>query len=289
MKTLSALLAFVLALTVSSLRAQQPVRPAVQIPPPSSQSVGDHLVKEVDIKGVSLHDAIQSLESECPGFQTVIIHDPRYPDFNPVLPDMSLKNLPLSQILEVIGKSVPELRVDKVSSGKGDVWIFRIHRTNDAGQPTVAGRPNLAGQPTVMVYRLSPLIRSNVTDRSKALNDILSLVQAALEATASNEPPPLMKVHTATETLVFRGYPTQLEAVKCALEALQSTPDEIRRSKQLEQAENDQARLMLERERLEASLAQARSEAAEARKRMNQQTEDIERLQARLRSLEKSH
>ena len=55
----------------------------------------------------------------------MIVHDPRYPDFNPSLPEMSLKNLPLGQILEVIGKSIPELKVDTVSNnrnGLAAVW-----------------------------------------------------------------------------------------------------------------------------------------------------------------------
>jgi len=205
----------------------------------------------------------------------VIIHDPRYPDYHPAV-TMSLKNLPLSQILEVIGKSLPELRVDKVSSGIGDVWIFRIHHSNEAGQPTVGG------QPAVMVYRLTHLIRTNTADRSKALNDILSLVQAALDATGSNQPS-LMKVHAPTETLIFRGHPTQLEAVNRTLKALEPTPEEIGHSREFEQAKNEFKNLAAHTSQLEQSLAQAQTEAAELKKRLNQQNEEIEKLQAKLR------
>jgi len=282
MKTPPTLLAVVLAATVSSLcLAQQPPPPTAQSPSRPSSSVGDHLVKELAFNQTPLDDVLRSLESECPGFQAVIVHDPRFPDFNPVV-DMSLKNLPLSQILEVIGKSLPELRVDKVSSNKGDVWIFRIQRSN-YGQPT----SNVTAQPTVMVYRLTPLIRANAADRSKALNDILSLVQAALEAMGSNQPS-LMKVHAATETLIFRGFPNQLEAVNRTLRALEPTPDETARSRELDQARNKTTSLYGEMDQLQRSLEQARKEAADARQRMLQQTEEIEKLQARLRSLEKS-
>ncbi|MGO9113729.1 MAG: hypothetical protein ACLP9L_31235 [Thermoguttaceae bacterium] len=313
MKTPPALLALVLAATVSSLCAQQPVRvPLTELAPPQpSSSVADHLVRQVSFKKTTLLDeALRSLESECPGFQTVIVRDPGCTDVNPVLPDMSLKNLPLSQVLDVIAKSLPEVTVDKVSSSKGDVWIFRIHETNPDGanfgrpgrspgrrpvrveQPMVAPTP---AQPTVMVYRLSPLIRTNAADRSKTLNDILSLVQASLDATVfqvaldatavSTKVPYLMKLHAPTETLIFRGYPTELEVVDRTLKALELTPDEIGRSKWLEQADNDRARLMAEMDRLKEAMAQTRVEASDARNRVNQQTEEIEKLRARLRSL----
>ena len=85
-------------------------------------------------------------------------------------------------------------------------------------------------QPTVQVYRLSPLIRANAADRSKALNDILSLVQAALDAAGS--PGSMMKLHAPTETLIFSGNRAQLEAITTALKAREPTQEEIERSSQ---------------------------------------------------------
>jgi len=122
MKTTSAMLAFVLAATTSSLWAQQPIPPATPIPPQTSQSVGDSLVKQVSfVNGLPLREAIRMLQAECPGFQAVIVPDPGCAEVNPGLPEMSLKNLPLSQILDVISKSLPEVGVQRVSSSKGDV------------------------------------------------------------------------------------------------------------------------------------------------------------------------
>jgi len=276
MKTPSALLAFALAATIASLcHAQQmgPLTPPAAVKP--SSSAGDQIVKEVSFNDTPLDQVIEFLKDACPGFQAVISHDTRYPDYHPVV-TMSLKNLPLNQILEVIAKSLPELRVDKVSSSKADVWIFRIRRVIEGGQPTAA-----AELPNVMVYRLSPLIRANASDRSNALNDILSLVQAALDATGSNQPS-LMKVHAPTETLIFRGHPTQLEAVSRTLQALEPTPAESGRSKELERAKEEISRIAANQ--FEQSLAQARAETAELRKRLSQQNDEIQRLQAQLRS-----
>src|SRR5271166_1945366 len=83
MKTTSAMLAFVLAATTSSLWAQQPIPPATPIPPQTSQSVGDSLVKQVSfVNGLPLREAIRMLQAECPGFQAVIVPDPGCAEVN---------------------------------------------------------------------------------------------------------------------------------------------------------------------------------------------------------------
>ncbi len=317
MKTASALLACCIALTASSLSAQQvepPSAPAKPIAPQPAQSmpaaditmfrseskpitaqpapsIADHLVNKVTFaEGLPLSDAIQMLESQCPEFQAVIVHDPRNPDFSPSLPAISLKNLPLSQIITVIGSSTPGLMMDKVSSPKGDVWVFRIRRTDTEMNRRFGGGglgrsgPTEPAPPTVQIFRLSPLIRANTVDRSKALNDILSLVQAALDAAGS--PGSMMKLHAPTETLIFSGNQLQLEAVAAALKALEPTPGEVNHSNQ-EQAAKDSARMMeMEMSRLKEVLTEAKNETAESRNRVNQLTDEIEKLRAHLRTLE---
>jgi chromosome segregation ATPase len=95
----------------------------------------------------------------------------------------------------------------------------------------------------------------------------------------------MMKLHAPTETLIFSGNRPQLEAVTTALKALEPTGDEVTHSKQMEQAENDRNRMAMEMARLQEALARTRSEAADARQRANQQTEEIEKLRARLHAL----
>jgi predicted RNase H-like nuclease (RuvC/YqgF family) len=96
----------------------------------------------------------------------------------------------------------------------------------------------------------------------------------------------MMKLHAPTETLVFSGNPTQLEAVSRALKALEPTPDEVRQSKQMERAGNDRDRMAMEAARLQEALERTRAEAADVRQRANQQTEEMEKLRARLHALE---
>ena len=274
MKTPSALFAFVLAATMPALcAAQKPALTTEVTPPRSSSPVNDHLLGKVDFVGVPLQDAIDYFKDACPGFQAVIVHDPSCPDANPMLPNMSLKSLPLSQILEVIGKALPDLKVEKVSSRKGgNVWIFRVHGpagANDASKD--------AGRPTMMVYRLSHLITA--LDRPKALNDVLSLLQAALDASNCKEVP-LLKVHAATETLIFKGVPVQQEVVKHTLKALEPTAEEIASSNQFAQTQAVKAEVT----RLKEIVKAAQDDLTAARAIINRQASEIEILQRRLQA-----
>ena len=202
-------------------------------------SVDDALVvKQVSFAdGMPLGEAIRWLQSECPGFQAVIVHDPRYPDFNPSLPEMSLKNLPLGpnprSDREIHSRTEGGYRFQQQKRPRHRLRIFRIRQTDLRNEPWFrrgrghGGRGRGHGwrgahyppQPTVQVYRLDTLIRANAANHSKALNDILSLVQAALDAAGSRGS--MMKLHAPTETLIFSGNRAQLEAITTALKALE--------------------------------------------------------------------
>jgi len=252
MKTSFGLSAFLLAMGVPGLGlAQQPLKP----PEAVKESVGDQIVKKLEFVATPLPDAIDFLKDCCHGFQAVIVPDPRYPSYVPVLPTMNLRDLPLSQIVDVMKKSDLELAVDKVSSAKGDVWVFHIRRGNDVRQP----EPPSSARPVVEVFRLSPLIPKTASDRSKALNDILSLLQAVVDASGPSNL--MMKVHAPTETLILRGNPTELDMIIRALAPLQ----EAQAEKNFEaEAQRESATLQAkdaEIARLRAELEKARAEA----------------------------
>jgi molecular chaperone GrpE (heat shock protein) len=78
-----------------------------------------------------------------------------------------------------------------------------------------------------------------------------------------------------------------MDAVNSALQALQLDPNEKAESDQLKQAQNGNNLLLARLKEAEQSLERARAEADDARKRMIQQTEELEKLRARLRSFEK--
>jgi len=218
MKTLCRLSGILIALVFSGLAfAQAPMKS------PERVSADLQLVKQIEFTNTTLRDAIKLLQKECPGFQAVVVPDPRYPDFVPVLPNLRLKNLPLGQVMEVIKRLDPDqLRVDSVYYVESSVWIFRIRRMNEVRKPgpPVAVRPPVE----VEVFRLGPLVPKNATDRSKALNDILSLLQAVVDASGPSNL--MMKVHAPTETLIVRGNSLEVDMIRRALATLQQTQAE---------------------------------------------------------------
>ena len=226
-------------------------------------------LKEVSFKGVRLNDAVSYLRQTCPRFKVVVVPDPQCADPDPVLPDINLKNVDLQQFLEVLKQTLPQLSIEGVEGQQGPVCLLKVGAT--AGTQL----------PLLQVYRLSPLIPASAADRKAYLNDILSLVQAALEAqgSASNV---LMKVHEGTGTLIFRGNAAQTEVVERALKALAPTTAESERAKYQEQMQANRDRMGERSAQLEIRLREAEAEANDARKRISEQTTEIEVLKARL-------
>ena len=197
-----------------------------------------------------------------------MVPDPECADPDPTLPDIELKNIDLNQFLDVLSQALPQLSVDGVQGEKGPVCLMKI------------GAQAGAQPPRLQVYRLTPLI-PDTADRKAYLNDILSLVQAALEAqgSASNV---LMKVHEQTGTLIFRGNAAQTDVVEHALKALEPTNTESQRAKLQLQYQAERERTQVRVAQLEDRLKEAEMEAAVARKQVREQTSEIEVLKARL-------
>jgi hypothetical protein len=227
------------------------------------------VLKEVKFHNAPLSEVVGYLRQSFPRFKAVVVPDPQCSDPDPALPNIELKDIDLQQFLEVLKQTLPQLTIEGIDGEIGPVCLFKV------------AAPEGAQPPRLEVYRLSPLIPAGQSDRTKALNDILSLVQAALEAqgSASNV---LMKVHEATGTLIFRGNPTQIEVVQRALKALEPTAEESQRAKLHAQIQADRERKEDRSAQLEKRLREAEDEAGEARKRISAQATEIETLKARL-------
>ena len=268
---------------------------------PVSVTGDNPTLKEVNFHGALLSDVVAYLRQSCPRFKAVVIADPQTPEANPMLPDIELKNIDLKQFLEVLKQTNPLLTIDGVDGQQGPVCLFKLGAPPGAppmGTGMVGtggmgfGPPSMPVAQHLQVYRLSQLIPAGAADRAKALNDILSLVQAALEAQGPSANT-LMKVHEATGTLIFRGNTAQTEVVDRALQALQPTTAESQRAKLQEQMQAERVRLsdqfQVDRDRMQSRTAQlenrlneAEKEAAAARKQISEQLTEIEVLKARL-------
>ena len=258
-------------------------------PAPPAADRGNPVLKEVKFHGARLSDVIAYLRQSCPRFKVVLVPDPQCPDPDPALPDIELKNVELNAFLEVLTKMLPQLTLDAVDSGYGEVDLLKL-----AAPPGGTGKGVMGGGmggmgggmelPRTQVYRLSHLIRADAGSqgtRAAAMNDILSLVQAAVEAAGSSKDV-LMKVHEATETLIFRGSPTQIEVVERALKALEPTNGEKDLAKLREQMQAEHDRSEERMGRLTERLNTAEKEAAAYRHEMGLQEANIETLKARL-------
>jgi hypothetical protein len=239
--------------------------PAVAATPPTDDNP---TLKQISFHGTRLSEAISYLRDSCPRFKVVVVPDPQCADPDPALPDIELKNVDLNQFLDVLKQSLPQLSIDGVEGQKGPVCLLKI------------GAQAGTSPPELQVFRLSPLIPAGA-DRKAYLNDILSLVQAALEAqgSASNV---LMKVHEGTGTLIFRGNAVQTEVLIRALKALEPTWGESERAKLQEHAQANLDRMQARVAQLEERLKEAEMEAAVARKQVREQMNDLEMLKARL-------
>jgi hypothetical protein len=81
----------------------------------------------------------------------------------------------------------------------------------------------VASPPVVKVFRLNEVIANfkSETDPKKATDDILSLVQAAMDASGGDpKDQPTLKLHQPTQTLIFKGSPEKLAVLEQVLEAL---------------------------------------------------------------------
>jgi hypothetical protein len=239
--------------------------PAIEATPPTDDNP---TLKQVSFHGSRLSEVVTYLRDTCPRFKVVMIPDPQCADPDPTLPDIDLKNVDLNQVLDVLSQTLPQLTIDGVQGQQGPVCLLKL------GAPA-GGQP-----PRLQVYRLTPLI-PDTADRKTYLNDILSLVQAALEAhgSANNV---LMKVHEQTGTLIFRGNAAQTDVVERALKALEPTNAESQRAKIQLQFQADRERMQVRVSQLEDRLKEAETVAAEYRKRANDQTNEIEVLKARM-------
>jgi hypothetical protein len=280
---------------IVSAQTQNLAPPAAAKP---SGNADNPVLNEIHFRGQNLSEAVEYLRKSCPHFQAVVVSDGEHNTSEVGLPDIDLKNIDLNQLIEVLKQTVPQLAIDRVAGDSGTVFLFRLSTPAAVGSGATGGRglgpaigvpsgyvPSVGAAapppPSVQVYRLGPLLPPGEADEKKALNDILTLVQAALEAHGSANKA-LMKVHEATQTLIFRGNAEQTEVVQAALKALEPTSAESERAKLQERVQADRDRMQVRLAQLEDRLKEAEVENAQGRKRISEQTTELEILRARL-------
>jgi hypothetical protein len=215
------------------------------------------LLPEVNVKDIPLPDLIDYLRDVDPSFQAVVAYDPGANAGEPKIQELRLKNVSAESVLKLLSQTYPRISLQEVPPEKGantKIWTVRVEA--DPNNPFARGGGGAAGaaggfvpgiemaggigpegQPagaTVVtaVHRLREIVddlappNGGAAERKTALESVLSLVQAALEtgggggAKRQKAAGVELKLHEATETLIFHGPLEQSGIVAQALETL---------------------------------------------------------------------
>lgn len=270
----------------------------------------DQVLADVSFADAPLGDVVDFLRDNVSGFKVTVI---RAPD-SETDPKISLRlhQVSLRQVLSVITKACP-VELDSVppqASTDSAITVLRILETQHSP----------AASPSVRVYHLVSVtesLRPTAADappekadehRKAALNDLLSLIKAAIAQVGGSAP--VLEIHEATQTLIFKGSLDQRAALEDVLDALDPNRGskysvvrdrDIQLQKQMMEgaksqlaaakAEVDAAKSDVERQQrmAEERMAELRARNQELQKNLQdqqqrflQQVEEIERLKIRL-------
>jgi hypothetical protein len=233
--------------------AQDAPKPGPTTATGEDESAKLRLLPEVNLQDVGLPDVIGFLRDVDPSFQAVIAYDPGATRGDPKIQELRLRNVSADAVLQLLAKTYPQISVEAVRDKQGGIiWSVRVmpdnrffDRGRGGGVGGFGGVPRTANAPTgvTVVHRLREIVDDIAApdakdgDRKKALDSIVSLVQAALETDAAGagakgggKTDLLLKVHEGTEALIFHGSQDQANIVVQALDALQPRRASERRS-----------------------------------------------------------
>jgi hypothetical protein len=203
----------VMLLTGAAL-AQPVTAPATQPASPFS-----YVLPEVNFEGVPLDSVVDYIRDLVPNLNLVIVRSPGVSDDYPMLQKIRLKNVTVEQFFQLIKQSYEHLELE------GDETLAVIRITG----PRVESEMQTE---TVQVYPLRSIVQvladqkpvlPDVSVQEQALNDVLSLIEAAMKEKGGAKP--VIKVHPPTQTLLFKGDSRSQEVVERVLQALQ--PDSV--------------------------------------------------------------
>jgi hypothetical protein len=175
------------------------------------------LLDHIQFKDTPLPKIIDFLRSADPSFKVVLAGEAGASPDDLIVSELELRKVTASQVLEALKMAYPRINVS-FTGDEPPVWTVRVEPDRSAGEPVTS------------VFRLREAINQvqqdmELSDRDKARAAVLQLIeQAARMNTSHGEAPPVLQLHEATDTLLFRGTVDQLKTVAKALEALVPSP-----------------------------------------------------------------
>jgi hypothetical protein len=208
--------------------------------PDADAKAEPNLIPEITLTGIPFSDVVNYLRDVDPAFQAVVSYAPGVDSSEPVIQDLRLKKVSADSVVEVMAAAYPQLRVAKDETAR--IWIIHVEpdprqRRRDEGG---GGEEGDKGKTYTNVYRLREIVdemidvapNGNAKEdaRKNALDSVLSLLQAAIETQGEAKSPAAIKVHPATETLVFKGTSDQANLIDQALANL-APPKEVQQQR----------------------------------------------------------
>ena len=204
--------------------------------PGSDQRVIDELVIQ---NPIPLSELFPMLQKKVPNFQYVA-KPGNWQGFD--LPPLHLKNVTVSQLFTVLYQLDADLAVNVIPDANrgGDILYVLKDQPNPTNQlfsnSRVSTRVTAYGLAEIVdnlamrkerdkKYEADPQKSSEIfaADRQKALDDILSLLEATLAQSSEPsdaQPRASLKLHKETQVLLVKGTDNQINAVTNALDAL---------------------------------------------------------------------
>lgn len=227
------------AQTISNLQdtRQQvglPPRPAATMPA-NSMEAQTMPTDRID-KPILLDDELESIRAVIADFNSVVVRDPGVPADYPTLPVMTLKNVTLGQFLQFVRAAYPGVEIVRIDGPAGALYSIRIRPDEEAIRRASFRADARADANRVRLYRLADVVNALCADKLRfgqdgkdinrdevvkdATNQVLSLLQAALDQT-DQDGPVTLKIHEPTQTLMFKGSRAKQDVLEEALSTLQ--------------------------------------------------------------------
>jgi hypothetical protein len=199
---------------------------------PAPAPVEGEMLPEEKFSNVRLDDFLDVVKQKVTGFNSVVVRGPGVSQDYPILPSMGMKNVTIGQFLEFVQTAFPGVGIKRIDGPAAPLYVITIR--NEGSEAVLGAEADRGdGSMDMMVFPLDKIIDKLVyeapghtEDRKKALDDVLSLVEAAMKQQSGGAVPAL-QVHEATQTLVVRGTTAQLKGLSKVLGSLAPTSDDL--------------------------------------------------------------
>lgn len=260
-----------------------------QVPPE------DTVINELNVQDVPLDQLLQTVQKLVPDYKATVMHPPGSGSDLPLI-TLNLKGITLGQLVQLLQENYGVVR-EQIPGANGDLNVFRYQPPADEVEAQLVS--------PVQIYPLAGIVNTLVKSRpeaekdpaagKKALDDILSLIKAAMDKASEGGPAPSLQVHQETVTLIFKGNSPQRMVLENVLGAMEGHDPvvEDREAKLKEQSAALEKSLVQEKIASDAKLDELNAQLQSMRKQLDVREvmyldtkEQLQQLQMQLADLQ---